>query len=86
MVLLHHMTKRSSDFISLDFIPLQAGPDALAANVVPMVIRAFEDPDARMQEEVLKRTLSLTKQLDFTVTILSLSSFTSLLLFLLLLA
>jgi SCY1-like protein 2 len=45
----------------------KAGPDALAGHVVPMVIRAFEDPDARMQEEVLKRTLTLTKQLDFTV-------------------
>ncbi|XP_024396170.1 LOW QUALITY PROTEIN: SCY1-like protein 2 A [Physcomitrium patens] len=45
----------------------KAGPDALTANVVPMIVRAFEDPDARMQEEVLKRTLSLTKQLDFTV-------------------
>lgn len=47
---------------------LQAGPDVLAAHVVPMVIRAFEDPDARMQEEVLKRTLTLTKHLDFTVS------------------
>lgn len=53
-------------------IRLQAGPDALAANVVPMIVRAFEDPDARMQEEVLKRTLNLTKQLDFTVSVLSL--------------
>jgi SCY1-like protein 2 len=50
----------------------QAGPDVLAAHVVPMVVRAFEDPDARMQEEVLKRTLTLTKQLDFTVIISSL--------------
>lgn len=47
---------------------MQAGPDVLAAHVVPMVIRAFEDPDARMQEEVLKRTLTLTKHLDFTVS------------------
>lgn len=46
----------------------QAGPDVLAAHVVPMVVRAFEDPDARMQEEVLKRTLTLTKHLDFTVS------------------
>ena len=36
-----------------------------------MVVRAFEDPDARMQEEILKRTLTLTKQLDFTVIISS---------------
>jgi SCY1-like protein 2 len=46
---------------------MQVGADVLATNVVPMVVRAFEDPDARMQEEVLKRTLTLTKQLDFTV-------------------
>jgi hypothetical protein len=47
---------------------MQVGADVLATNVVPMVVRAFEDPDARMQEEVLKRTLTLTKQLDFTVS------------------
>ncbi len=51
---------------------MQVGADVLATNVVPMVVRAFEDPDARMQEEVLKRTLTLTKQLDFTVSPLNL--------------
>jgi SCY1-like protein 2 len=51
---------------------MQVGADILATNVVPMVVRAFEDPDARMQEEVLKRTLTLTKQLDFTVSPLNL--------------
>ena len=33
-----------------------------------MLIRAYDDPDARMQEEVLRRTLPLAKQLDFQVS------------------
>jgi SCY1-like protein 2 len=32
-----------------------------------MLVRAYDDPDARMQEEVLRRTLPLAKQLDFQV-------------------
>ena len=42
-------------------------PDQLVTVVVPMLIRAYDDPDARMQEEVLRRTLPLAKQLDFQV-------------------
>jgi hypothetical protein len=40
----------------------------LTNSVMPMLVRAYDDPDARMQEEVLRRTLSVTKQLDFNVT------------------
>ncbi|KAG6553544.1 hypothetical protein Mapa_004457 [Marchantia paleacea] len=43
----------------------KVGPEVLASSVLPMLVRAYDDPDARMQEEVLRRTLSVTKQLDF---------------------
>lgn len=32
-----------------------------------MLVRAYDDTDARMQEEVLKKTVSLAKQLDVQV-------------------
>ncbi|KAH7307548.1 hypothetical protein KP509_22G064800 [Ceratopteris richardii] len=41
--------------------------EQLGATVVPMLARAYDDSDARMQEEVLRRTLPLAKQLDFQV-------------------
>ncbi|MCO5572030.1 hypothetical protein L7F22_025781 [Adiantum nelumboides] len=41
--------------------------DQLGATVIPMLARAYDDSDARMQEEVLRRTLPLAKQLDFQV-------------------
>ncbi|KAL2651313.1 hypothetical protein R1flu_019441 [Riccia fluitans] len=43
----------------------KVGPEVLASSVLPMLVRAYDDPDARMQEEVLRRTLAVTKQLDF---------------------
>lgn len=45
----------------------KVNPDQLITNVVPMLARAYDDSDARMQEEVLQRTLPLAKQLDFQV-------------------
>eukprot|EP00250_Pteridium_aquilinum_P016453 c23109_g2_i1 orf=408-3092(+) len=45
----------------------KVSPDQLVANVVPMLTRAYDDSDARMQEEVLRSTLPLAKQLDFQV-------------------
>eukprot|EP00249_Psilotum_nudum_P020686 c27809_g1_i2 orf=1666-3246(+) len=42
-------------------------PEQLIANVVPMLVRAYDDPDGRMQEEVLLRTLSFAKLLDFQI-------------------
>uniref|UniRef100_A0A803N0Q5 Protein kinase domain-containing protein n=1 Tax=Chenopodium quinoa TaxID=63459 RepID=A0A803N0Q5_CHEQI len=36
----------------------------LVSRVLPMLVRAYDDTDPRIQEEVLKRTLSLTKLLD----------------------
>lgn len=36
----------------------------LVSHVLPMVVRAFDDNDARVQEEVLKKSISLAKQLD----------------------
>ncbi|KAJ7546397.1 hypothetical protein O6H91_08G038400 [Diphasiastrum complanatum] len=45
----------------------QVNPDQLVGSVVPMLVRAYDDPDARIQEEVLRRTLSFSKQLDYPV-------------------
>ncbi|KAK3012208.1 hypothetical protein RJ639_012778 [Escallonia herrerae] len=42
----------------------KASQDHLVAHILPMLVRAYDDTDARMQEEVLKKTLSLAKQLD----------------------
>ncbi|KAK4285019.1 hypothetical protein QN277_001770 [Acacia crassicarpa] len=36
----------------------------LVSHVLPMVVRAFDEKDARVQEEVLKKSISLAKQLD----------------------
>ncbi|KAE9592685.1 hypothetical protein Lal_00029209 [Lupinus albus] len=36
----------------------------LVSHVLPMIIRAYDDNDARLQEEVLKKSVSLAKQLD----------------------
>ncbi|KAL2326517.1 hypothetical protein Fmac_025575 [Flemingia macrophylla] len=36
----------------------------LVSHVLPMIVRAYDDNDARMQEEVLKKSVSLAKQLD----------------------
>ncbi|KAH9605220.1 hypothetical protein KSS87_012845 [Heliosperma pusillum] len=36
----------------------------LVSHVLPMLVRAYDDTDPRIQEEVLKQTLVLTKQLD----------------------
>jgi SCY1-like protein 2 len=32
-----------------------------------MIVRAYDDNDARLQEEVLKKSVSLSKQLDAQV-------------------
>ncbi|CAM6090431.1 unnamed protein product [Calypogeia fissa] len=45
----------------------KVGGEVLTNSVMPMLVRAYDDPDARMQEEVLRRTLSVTKQLDFNM-------------------
>ncbi|PNY15288.1 SCY1-like protein 2-like [Trifolium pratense] len=38
--------------------------DHLISHVLPMIVRAYDDNDARLQEEVLKKSVSLSKQLD----------------------
>jgi len=42
----------------------KASHENLMTNVLPMLVRAYDDTDARIQEEVLKRTVTLAKQLD----------------------
>lgn len=38
------------------------------SHVLPLLVRAYDDNDVRIQEEVLRRTVSLAKQLDIQVT------------------
>lgn len=47
-----------------DLIINKASQEHLISHVLPMLVRAYDDTDARMQEEVLKKTVSLAKQLD----------------------
>ncbi|XP_075110996.1 SCY1-like protein 2 B [Nicotiana tabacum] len=47
-----------------DLIINKASQDHLISHVLPMLVRAYDDTDPRLQEEVLKKTLPLAKQLD----------------------
>ncbi|KAM5550119.1 SCY1-like protein 2 [Rosa sericea] len=47
-----------------DLIINKTIPDHLILHVLPMIVRAYEENDARIQEEVLKRSASLAKKLD----------------------
>ncbi|XP_058196030.1 SCY1-like protein 2 A [Rhododendron vialii] len=47
-----------------DLIMNKASQEHLVLHVLPLLVRAYDDNDARMQEEGLKRTSSLAKQLD----------------------
>ncbi|XP_015058341.1 SCY1-like protein 2 [Solanum pennellii] len=42
----------------------KASQDHLISHVLPMLVRAYDDTDPRLQEEVLKKTVALAKQLD----------------------
>ncbi|KAM7253073.1 hypothetical protein ACFE04_025691 [Oxalis oulophora] len=42
----------------------KTGQDLLVSHVLPMLIRAYGDTDPRIQEEVLKKSVPLAKQLD----------------------
>ncbi|CAH1443399.1 unnamed protein product [Lactuca virosa] len=42
----------------------KASQEHLVSHVLPMLVRAYDDIDARMQEEVLKKTVSLATKLD----------------------
>lgn len=46
----------------------QASQEHLVSHVLPMLARAYDETDARLQEEVLRKTLSLAKKLDVQVT------------------
>lgn len=43
---------------------IQCSHEDLVSRVLPMLVRGYDDADPRIQEEVLKRTVSLTKLLD----------------------
>ncbi|XP_022861514.1 SCY1-like protein 2 isoform X2 [Olea europaea var. sylvestris] len=42
----------------------KASQEHLVSHVLPMLARAYDETDARLQEEVLRKTLSLAKKLD----------------------
>ncbi|XP_059629710.1 SCY1-like protein 2 A [Cornus florida] len=47
-----------------DLIINKASQEHLVSHVLPLVVRAYDDNDSRMQEEALKKTVTLAKQLD----------------------
>nr|GEW32845.1 SCY1-like protein 2 [Tanacetum cinerariifolium] len=47
-----------------ELIVNKASQEHLISHVLPMLVRAYDDNDARMQEEVLKKTVSLATKLD----------------------
>ncbi|KAH1040800.1 hypothetical protein GLYMA_09G002400v4 [Glycine max] len=47
-----------------EFIINKTSQEHLVSHVLPMIVRAYDDTDARLQEEVLKKSVSLAKQLD----------------------
>ncbi|KAJ1409683.1 Protein kinase domain [Sesbania bispinosa] len=47
-----------------DLIVNKTSQEHLISHVLPMIVRAYDDTDARIQEEVLKKSVSLSKQLD----------------------
>ncbi|KAF4387192.1 hypothetical protein CsatB_003267 [Cannabis sativa] len=47
-----------------DLIVNKTSQEHLVSHVLPMIVRAYDDNDARIQEEVLKKSAFLAKQLD----------------------
>ncbi|KAG6592350.1 SCY1-like protein 2, partial [Cucurbita argyrosperma subsp. sororia] len=47
-----------------DLIINKTSQAQLMTNVLPLIVRAYDDNDARIQEEVLRKSVSLAKQLD----------------------
>lgn len=47
-----------------DLIINKAAQEHLISHVLPMLVRAYDDNDPRLQEEVLRRTVTLSRQLD----------------------
>ncbi|KAK9085650.1 hypothetical protein Sjap_026061 [Stephania japonica] len=48
----------------LELIFVKTGQEQLISHVLPLLVRAYGDNDVRIQEEVLKRTVVIAKQLD----------------------
>nr|GMD26166.1 SCY1-like protein 2 [Ipomoea batatas] len=47
-----------------ELIVNKASQDHLVTHILPMIVRAYDDSDPRLQEEALKKTVTLSKQLD----------------------
>jgi SCY1-like protein 2 len=52
---------------------VQAAQEHLISHVLPMLVRAYDDNDPRLQEEVLRRTVPLSRQLDVKVAIVKIN-------------
>ena len=61
------MTMAYTHLTSNFYMFYQASHEHLISHVLPMLVRAYDDTDARMQEEVLKKTVLLVKQLGVQV-------------------
>ncbi|XP_044511979.1 SCY1-like protein 2 [Mangifera indica] len=48
----------------LELISNKTGQEQLVSHLLPLLVRAYDDTDPRIQEEVLRRSVSLAKQLD----------------------
>jgi hypothetical protein len=48
---------------------VKATQEHLISHVLPMLLRAYDDTDPRLQEEALRRTLPLSHQLDIKVAL-----------------
>ncbi|CAM8989183.1 unnamed protein product [Rhodiola kirilowii] len=47
-----------------DLIISKTSQEHLISHVLPLIVRAYDDTDARIQEEVLRKSVALVKQLD----------------------
>ena len=61
------MTMAYTHLTSNFYMFYQASHEHLISHVLPMLVRAYDDTDARMQEEGRKKTVSLVKQRDVQV-------------------
>ena len=59
----HHLTLLPPTFLPSPHF--QVSPPILQSHVLPMVLRGFEDPDPRLQEETLRRSAAMVSKLDF---------------------
>eukprot|EP00271_Cylindrocystis_brebissonii_P007039 TRINITY_DN2014_c0_g1_i1.p1 TRINITY_DN2014_c0_g1~~TRINITY_DN2014_c0_g1_i1.p1 ORF type:complete len:1212 (+),score=286.96 TRINITY_DN2014_c0_g1_i1:322-3957(+) len=45
----------------------KSSPEVMVSHLLPLIVRAYDDPDPRIQEETLRRTVALSLKIDFDV-------------------